>query len=156
MQQGRSAPAISPESKDTITKANRALSKQLMEADEAYILSKNTFPLKNQQAFTAIVRVPSSPKNPEGFCGAGYEDYVLLIGIKENTAQLKDRILVQSCVNSISIVSDNGDDPRNGIVYSKYPGLAEFKSTSPPDFKIKTHKIILNNKMKMTDYQVNH
>lgn len=144
-------------SKKEITKADRALSKQLTDADEAYVLSHDTFPLKNQQAFTAVIRIPSPSKSPEGFCGAGYEDYVLLIGIKGNTAKLKDRILVQSCTNNISLVSDNGDDPKNCITPLKHPQIAEIESMSPPNFEIKKQRIILiGNKMKMIDYQTDH
>lgn len=46
----------------------------------------------------------------QGYCGAGYEDYLLLVEIRGKKLTLKDQFLLQSCLKSISMFIDQGDD----------------------------------------------
>lgn len=56
----------------------------------------------------------------QGYCGAGYEDYLLLVEIRGKKLTLKDQFLLQSCLKSISMFIDQGDDnPSNGLTHEK-------------------------------------
>jgi hypothetical protein len=54
-----------------------------------------------------------------GYCGAGYEDYLLLLEISANKIVLRDQFLLQSCLKSISMLIEHGDDlddAGNGLI----------------------------------------
>ncbi|MFT4247478.1 MAG: hypothetical protein QM581_05475 [Pseudomonas sp.] len=130
-------------SKKNITRADAALLQKLLKASETFVLSKKIFNIYDSPAFAIVIRIASAPDKPEGYCGAGYEDYILLIKIDGHVARLQDSLLVQSCLKSISLVSDRGTTPQDAILPSDYPEIANFKSASPPDFEIKTQRIIV-------------
>lgn len=73
------------------------------------------------QLFTVLTREPSRPgAMGQGYCGAGYEDYLLLVEIRGKKLTLKDQFLLQSCLKSISMFIDQGDDnPSNGLTHEK-------------------------------------
>ncbi|QOW19573.1 hypothetical protein INQ41_00250 [Lysobacter ciconiae] len=126
---------------EDILYADKELISYLAEAEEAFSLTDEFRTRDGLHAFSAIVRMSSAADNPEGRCGAGYEDHILLIGINGKTATLVDHILLQSCLSDISLVSDGGDHPKNAVNLLPAPYIAEFKSTAPPDFHIVPHKV---------------
>jgi hypothetical protein len=69
-------------------------------------ISKTSPPL-----FVVVIRKPSTVRRGMGFCGAGLEDYLLLLEVGNNKIVLKDELLLQSCLKSIALASDSGDDP---------------------------------------------
>lgn len=69
-------------------------------------ISKTSPPL-----FVVVIRKPSTKRRGMGFCGAGLEDYLLLLEVGSNRIVLKDQLLLQSCLQSIALASDSGDDP---------------------------------------------
>lgn len=60
-----------------------------------------------------LTREPSRPGNMgRGYCGAGHEDYLLLVELMDRKLVLRDKLLLQSCLEGILIYSDaGGDDP---------------------------------------------
>ena len=40
-----------------------------------------------------------------------FEDYFLLMGVSNKKLFLQDKLLLQSCLKSIALASDSGDDP---------------------------------------------
>lgn len=129
--------------KGLVTQADKLLTEQLLHADDAFTLNQKTFFLGSSPAFFVIVRIPSDLNHPDGRCGAGHEDYILLVSIHGDIAKLEDRALIQSCLKDISLVSDKGDHPRNAISYTSSPETAVFQSMSPPDFKIKNQRMFI-------------
>lgn len=126
---------------ENILYADKELISYLAEAEEAFSLTDEFRTRDGLHAFSAIVRMSSDADKPEGRCGAGYEDYLLLIGIDGKTATLLDHILLQSCLSDISLVSGSGDHPKHAVNLLPAPYIAEFKSTAPPDFTIVLHKV---------------
>ena len=62
----------------------------------------------NSHFFVVLVREPSKSKRGTGFCGSGFEDYLLLIEAKSKRLSLLDNILLQSCLDSQELASDKG------------------------------------------------
>ena len=58
------------------------------------------------------VAVPSVARQGGGFCGSGTEDYLLLLEVKERLRrlELRDRLQVQSCLQSMVLRSDMGSE----------------------------------------------
>lgn len=59
-----------------------------------------------------ISSVPSKSTSGAGFCGAGHEDYAVLIEKSNNMLISKDRYLLQSCLKSMTI---DAEDPERII-----------------------------------------
>lgn len=112
---------------------DRPLRVLLLQADEVIPLSSVGFQMDSEIGFTLIARLPSRSSNPDGFCGAGHEDYLLLIGVRDKRLSLLDKHLIQSCLKSISLQSDQGDDPRAAIIPLPYPNVAAFETVTAVD-----------------------
>jgi len=50
-----------------------------------------------------LVSVPSNRTDRSGYCGAGYEDSLVSARIDGNRLRLTDRILIQSCRESLTL-----------------------------------------------------
>lgn len=63
--------------------------------------------------YVILSREPSRPDNMgRGYCGAGHEDYLLLVEKERQKLVLRDKLLLQSCLESRLIYSTaGGDDP---------------------------------------------
>lgn len=57
-----------------------------------------------------LSRRPSQTSHPEGYCGAGSEDHLILLRYTRGQLVLLDEFLLQSCLKSITLNSDHGDD----------------------------------------------
>lgn len=143
---------IHDKSKDRKVRISKQLEKQLSIADDIFAITKKTFLIENHPAFVIIARFASSLRKPEGYCGAGHEDYAILVKIKKNTLSLQDEILIQSCLKSISLVSDHGDDPRYAMKFTEYPEIARYQHMTAPDFEIQSvHLIVENGKLRLIE-----
>lgn len=130
------------------------LRKELSKADEAFVLSRWPFTFEAAPAFAVVTRTASRSQNTEGYCGAGHEDHILLVSIDKDVVRLRDKVLVQSCLESISLVSDRGDSPREALSSSIYPEVARFQISTPPDFEISDKRVIIkNNKLVIEDVE---
>lgn len=85
----------------------------LSEADESKFIFK--VPSKEKNLFIVLAREPSRKNRSAGYCGAGYEDYLLLVEAQKNRLLISDKFLIQSCYKSLLLDSDNGDDPINAL-----------------------------------------
>jgi hypothetical protein len=105
--------------KNIIYEVAAAISQYLIRADDIRLIGNvsNT----KAQLFIVMAREPSRPKAMgRGYCGAGYEDYLLLVEVLEKKLLLRDQLLLQSCLKSISMFIDQGDDhPSNGLINEK-------------------------------------
>lgn len=97
---------------------SNATSNHLMRAYDARMISDNSD--QNGPLFIVLSREPSRPNSTgRGYCGAGYEEYLLLIEISRAKIELRDQLLLQSCLKSISMLIDHGDDlddAGNGLI----------------------------------------
>lgn len=111
----------------------------LTPADEAYTIPQIAVSSQGAQAAVAVVRVPSNRKNPSGYCGAGHEDHLAYFTVAGKKLVLNDSKLIQSCLKSISLVSDSGNDPKDAISFDRQSSSIRFQSSSPPDFDSRDH-----------------
>ncbi len=100
------------------------ISKHLKRAGDVRLVGGPSNP--ESQLFIVMTREPSRPNAMgQGYCGAGYEDYLLLVEILERKLLLRDRFLLQSCLKSISMYIDQGDDhSKNGLIDDKNGSLS--------------------------------
>jgi hypothetical protein len=93
------------------------VSQHLIRADDIRLVGNAINP--NAQLFIVMTRELSRPDAMgQGYCGAGHEDYLLLVEILERNLLLRDQFLLQSCLKSISMFIDHGDDhPNNGLIH---------------------------------------
>jgi len=98
---------------------DNAIIRHFIRAEDIRLIEKESKP--EAQLFTVLTREPSRPgAMGQGYCGAGYEDYLLLVEIRGKKLTLKDQFLLQSCLKSISMFIDQGDDnPSNGLTNEK-------------------------------------
>ncbi len=101
-----------------------SISKHLKRAEDVRLIGNPSNP--ESPIFIVMTREPSRPNAMgRGYCGAGYEDYLLLVEILEQKLFLRDRFLLQSCLKSISMYIDQGDDhPKNGLIDEKNGSLS--------------------------------
>jgi hypothetical protein len=103
---------------------DRPTSRSLAHANSISLIS-NASTLASQ-LFIVLTREYSRPDAMgQGYCGAGYEDYLLLVEVFKKDLILRDRILLQSCLKTISMFIDKGDDnPSNGLTHEKDGSLS--------------------------------
>jgi hypothetical protein len=63
----------------------------------------------------------------QGYCGAGYEDYLLLLELRGSKMMLRDELLLQSCLKSISMFIDHGDDDPAASLIRRVNGSFEYR-----------------------------
>jgi hypothetical protein len=97
---------------------SNALSNHLIRAYDVRLISDKSD--QSGPLFIVLSREPSRPNSiGRGYCGAGYEEYLLLIEISHAKIELRDQFLLQSCLKSIAMLIDNGDDlddAGNGLI----------------------------------------
>lgn len=80
-----------------------------------------------KQQLLLLARTPSTRQRSTGFCGAGHEDSLVLVELVGTRMVLKDRLLVQSCLKSIALESDQGDDPERAFSIDRSAGELRFR-----------------------------
>lgn len=93
--------------------------------------SSTGFLLGTSPATVLYARVPSNPSRSMGYCGAGQEDYLVLLGIRRQQLVLLDRLLVQSCLHSIESADGMGELPQAALTPLPPPWVARFH-VGPP------------------------
>lgn len=88
---------------------SRAVSNHLLPAYSTRVISDKSD--QNGPLFLVLSREPSRPNSMgRGYCGAGYEEYLLLVETSHKKIELRDQFLLQSCLKSIAMLIENGDD----------------------------------------------
>jgi hypothetical protein len=101
-----------------------AVARYLKRADDIRLIANESSP--RAQLFIVLAREYSRPgAMGQGYCGAGYEDHLLLVEIFNRKLVLRDQLLLQSCLKSMSMFIDQGDDhPSNGFTHEKDGSLS--------------------------------
>jgi len=93
-------------------------SKQMInQAEEKYAIFSQ--PSGDHFLLVMLLRLPSTPPHSAGYCGAGYEDHLALLSEKDGKIMLLDDFLIQSCLKSKILDSDQGDDIMKAISIDK-------------------------------------
>ncbi|WP_266159915.1 hypothetical protein [Dyella silvatica] len=119
---------------------------QIRQSDEFFTL--DAFPAPSSGKDSVIfVRVPSVPEAAgQGYCGAGHEDYMLLVEKQDRSLRLLDRLLIQSCLKNINLASDQSDNPRLAVKAGVAPVIASFDLMSADDVPAKTKQVVLKDR----------
>jgi hypothetical protein len=89
--------------------------------------------------FVILARVPSRPENRGmGYCGAGYEDYLLLVELRKRTLLLRDQFLLQSCLKERIIYGINGERDPIKLMSRKVDGSFSFRWESDGEDETRT------------------
>ena len=122
----------------------------LIRADEVdTILSLSS---EKPEQMILLTRTASNRANPLGYCGAGYEDVLLLISHDGNKYSLHDQFLLQSCLQSITLQSDYPDEVVRSITVNAKQKVIELQWLSKPDDK-KHLLSVINKKFVLQDVQ---
>jgi hypothetical protein len=71
------------------------------------------------QSYVAVFQVlPSNPEKPLGFCGAGSEVWLSVYKIVGAKLDARTKVLVSSCLHSISLVSQNSGEETQDTDFS--------------------------------------
>lgn len=92
--------------------------------------------LSGPSSLVLIARMPSQKARPTGYCGAGYEDHLLLLSYARQQISLLDDFLLQSCLKSIVLESDHGDDILAALSIDRQRSFIQFKWLSDPDNQV--------------------
>lgn len=97
-----------------------------------------------------LTRTPSKKGNPTGYCGAGYEDILLLLSFDGTNLILQDKFVLQSCLKSIALQSDFPDEVLRSIEINSERNSIEFQWLTKPDDRI--HALTIeSNKFRLSD-----
>jgi hypothetical protein len=97
--------------------------------------------VRDHQYLVFISRVPSRTPQSPGYCGAGYEDYLVLLEYDGKKISMQDEFLLQSCLKSIALDTDNGDDISKALVIDLERYSIKFRWLTNPDDKDHTISI---------------
>jgi hypothetical protein len=113
------------ETKAGVIKADDRTSRILRPSDEIIpLLSTGS---GNSRHLLMLLRTPSTQKRSTGFCGAGHEDSLILVELSGQRMIFKDRLLIQSCVKSLALESDDPDAPADALAIDKSAGALTFR-----------------------------
>lgn len=114
---------VTARSKSHALTMSKSLVGYLSHADDFFVVNGNI----SAREMAIYVRLPSRPSAAgEGYCGSGNEDYILLVDRTEDSLDLSDALLIQSCLKGTSLTSDQGDDPRQALKPASPPLLVTF------------------------------
>lgn len=80
-----------------------------------------------------IARIPSKLPRSTGYCGAGYEDKLILSHYDGRKLDFRDNFLLQSCLSSISLQSDSPNDLLKSISIDHQAHIIRFRWLLNPD-----------------------
>ena len=125
---------------DRLIETDKILAAHLLRTDEISYLFK--VPSNARELFVVLSREPSRQNRSSGFCGAGYEDFLLLIEVKKKQVVLADKFLLQSCLESILLDVNEGEDPLRAIALDKVKSTITFSLLDELDSKKRIISII--------------
>lgn len=126
---------------------DRKSKRLFLEMNSISVVSNKTFLIDSNQFFWAVIRKPSKNGNGSGYCGAGFEDFIVLFKIGAGKLQLIDKYLAQSCLLNISINLDDLKDlnGENGpIIFQEHTGDLQFQQDTIANEVLTSKKVRLS------------
>lgn len=112
---------------------DKATKKILQRSDEVLpLFSQMT---GSSHSLVLIARIPSKNPQSSGYCGSGYEDHVVLLDFDGKKIALQDDFLLQSCLKSIALDTDHGDNILKAISIDPEKHAISFRWLTNPDDK---------------------
>ena len=111
--------------------------------DSVFVLNEVPFEVNGKKFFWFVVKHPSKPQSfGKGFCGAGTEDYLYLIGFADAKLSYVDRLLVRSCLNNIEV--GHGEDlGKEQLVFEQKNGIVKFSQRRVNESKTSVDELTL-------------
>ena len=117
--------------------------KLLANMDSISIIANKSFSVDASQYFWSFIRLPSRNSNGAGYCGAGFEDFIILFSINKNKLTCIDKYQAQSCLENFSIGVDSIKDVNSNVLFSPETNDIEISQDQFKEAKITTRKIRL-------------
>ena len=119
---------------------SKSFSRHLKHSSEATLI--NTYGDIRNPIFLIFTREPSRPNSlGQGYCGAGYEDYLLLAKIENKIISLKDEYLLQSCLKIKSLRMETSDEHPQNFLHLNTDGSYTFEMIADEDKQLWNIKI---------------
>ncbi|MBT9568215.1 MAG: hypothetical protein IV085_07935 [Thiobacillus sp.] len=108
-------------------KLDKKLDSDFFLVDSAFVLNEIPFELNAGKYFWLVAKLPSKPRSlGKGYCGAGTEDYLYLIGYGDAKLVYVDRLLVRSCLNNVEV--GYGEDlEKEQFTFEQENGTVKFR-----------------------------
>lgn len=129
----RNSRVIAKNTDGKIVNVDSSIAKHLVKSYDFRLLTQKG--ARTVPFFIVLVREPSRPEAMgRGYCGAGDEDYLLLVEPHNRKLFLRDILLLQSCLKDLVIYRDNGEDDPIELLIPHEDGSFSFTwETDAPD-----------------------
>jgi hypothetical protein len=117
--------------------------KILANMDSISIISNKSFSVDTKQYFWSFIRLPSRNSSGAGYCGAGFEDFIILFSINQSKLTFVDKYQAQSCLENFSIGVDSIKDVNSYVLFSPETNDIEISQDQFKEGKVTTQKIRL-------------
>ena len=77
--------------------------------------------------FVLVARIPSKKPQAMGYCGAGYEDHLLLLAYDGTRTILRDDFLLQSCLQNRTLDTGDSDDILHALTVDSVQSSIRFR-----------------------------
>jgi hypothetical protein len=123
-----------------------AAQKAFVAAEDVFAVRKLSFLFGGRTYFILAAKEPSTSRRGMGFCGAGYETRILLLEWRgpAKPLQLRDRLLIDSCLQGMDLDTGGGDLVSTLSRMSSAAGL-ELKWLSHPKYGDVPVRVTVNN-----------
>ena len=119
---------------------SKSFSRHLKQSSEATLI--NIYGGVRNPIFLIFTREPSRPNSlGQGYCGAGYEDYLLLAKIEKKTISVKDEYLLQSCLKTKSLRMETSDEHPKNFLHLNPDGSYDYEMIADKDQQLWNIKI---------------
>lgn len=81
----------------------------LSRSDTARVLGRHRAAAEADNSVLLFISAPSRPAAPMGYCGAGQEDGLVLLAVRNGALVMLDFMLLQSCLHSVEQAVDLAD-----------------------------------------------
>ena len=105
-------------------------------ADQLRVVGQRAVVVNNRTFIVLAAQTPSTSRQGPGFCGAGSEDRLLLTEWLSDRRQLllRDALLVQSCLQTLSLWSDAGGDAFAALTSNADPARMQWSWVQHPTY----------------------
>jgi hypothetical protein len=110
----------------TDLRVNPTLRDALSRSDTVMALGRHAAATDADGSLLLFISAASRPGAPMGYCGAGQEDGLLLLGVRNGALVQLDFMVLQSCLDSIDLAVDLADGPAAAFHPLPAPWLVRF------------------------------
>lgn len=116
-------------------------------ADDYFVVGRRAIQEGRRIYLLLVTQTPSRENKSASYCGSGTEDVLRLVEWQERQKRLaeRDSLLIQSCVNSLSLNDDTGMSLRKRLESIGEPEKLSLVWLEHPRFGSQPHTIVVHN-----------